>query len=59
MIHWLTGLRVLDKNMDISEINQNVKQLIDYGFSLKVINKNSLAKYEILEIIGTRYGIIK
>lgn len=48
MIHWLTGLRVLDKNMDISEINQNVKQLIDYGFSLKVLIKNSLAKYEII-----------
>lgn len=30
MIHWLTGLRVLDKDMDISEINQNVKWLIDY-----------------------------
>lgn len=48
MIHWLTGLRVLDKDMDISEINQNVKQLIDYGFSLKVFNKNSLSKYEII-----------
>lgn len=48
MIHWLTGLRVLDKGMDISEINQNVKQLIDYGFSLKVFTKNSLAKYEII-----------
>lgn len=48
MIHWLTGLRVLDKNMDICEINQNVKQLIDYGFSLKVFTKNSLAKYEII-----------
>ena len=48
MIHWLTGLRVLDKDMDISEINQNVKWLIDYGFSLKVFTKNSLAKYEII-----------
>lgn len=48
MIHWLTGLRVLDKGMDISEINQNVKQLIDYGFSLKVFTKNSFAKYEII-----------
>lgn len=48
MIHWLTGLRVLDKNMDISEINQNVKQLIGYGFSLKMLIKNSLAKYEII-----------
>ena len=48
MIHWLTGLRVLDKDMDISEINQNVKWLIDYGFSLKVFTKISLAKYEII-----------
>lgn len=48
MIHWLTGLRVLDKDMDISEINQNVKQLIDYGFSLKIFTNNNLAKYEII-----------
>ena len=34
--------------MDISEINQNVKQLIDYGFSFKVFTKNSFAKYEII-----------
>lgn len=33
MIHWLTGLRASDKNMDISETNQKVSDALNKSFT--------------------------